>query len=145
MLRDDFVAEIRSWIGTPYMQDAGVKGGGTNCSRFALAAVEKVLGVNGSHLKTKPHKVLLRDDPHTIVSFLDSFCERVPAKEMKKGDIAIISIASIPCWAAVFVGNGNFVFVPRRACVLEGPLPSNIEEKITHIFRVKAFLEEAAL
>ena len=141
-LRDDFVAEARSWIGTPYMQDAGVKGGGTNCSRFVLATVEKVLGVDGGYLKAKPHKALLRENPHIIIGFLDTFCEQISTKELKEGDIVIIALAGIPCWAAIFTGNENYIFVSRRACVLEGPLPPNIEGKITHVFRAKAFLEE---
>jgi hypothetical protein len=139
MNRDDFLAEVRSWLGTPYMKDVCVKRGGTNCSRFVLDAVEKLSGVDGTHLKSKPHFVLLRKDPQAIVNFLESFCVQTTLDAIQPCDIAVITMGGIPCQAAVYVGNDKFVYSTKSLGVIEDYLPPNLEKRVTNVFRLAAF------
>lgn len=141
-IKEQFITEARTWIGTPYMRDAGVKRGGTNCSRFVLAVIEQVLKVDGSFLRAKPHPRLFQDSPEAVTRFLSSFCVLVEKEDLQTGDIVVVTLRGIPCQTAIYTGGENFIFVTRFSHVIEAPLPPNLWKRVSHVFRARVFEEE---
>lgn len=140
---DDFINELRSWIGTPYMRDACVKKRGTNCSLFVLDAAEKTLGVVGEPHLRSPHIQMLRKEPLAIINFLDKIGRRINLDEIRRGDLAVATIAMAPCQILVYTGDGKYIYSSRSMGVVEEVPPASMLDAITHVYRLTVLDSES--
>lgn len=142
MKAEEFINELRTWIGTPYMRDACVKKRGTNCSLFVLDAAEKILNVKGEPHLRSPHIQMLRKDPLAVVTFLDKIGRRISFDEIRPGDLAVATMAMAPCQILVYTGDGKFIYSSRSLGVVEDKPPQSLLGAITHAYRLSALDDE---
>ena len=82
--REDFIAEVRSWIDTPYGHQGRQKGLWADCVCVPLVSAVNVGllpdGFDFLHYGTLPN-------PAVMEKMLDMWCKRIPKGEERPGDI----------------------------------------------------------
>jgi cell wall-associated NlpC family hydrolase len=90
--RAAIVAEARSWMGTPFVDCARVKGAGVDCAQFIAAVYERILGRPISIESYSPQWHLHRDEERYIQGLLDHGCREIGQAEVLPGDIALYKV-----------------------------------------------------
>lgn len=141
---DVFIAEVRSWIGTPYKMRMSRKSkqGGSNCAQFVQFSLEASLPTGEVPVREFDHVKLIRTRENVGVPFLLQFCHEITLEELEPGDIVVIEYAEIPVQPIVYTGNDQFIFCFKHSGVIEGPLPVGILEKAAYILRPNIFQKE---
>jgi NlpC/P60 family putative phage cell wall peptidase len=81
MTRDEFIAEARTWIGTPYHHQARVKGVGVDCVGLVICA----LGLDEAALRLPAYS---RQGSGTLLrSLLERHCDEIQIAEARPGSL----------------------------------------------------------
>lgn len=90
--RAHVIEVARSWIGTPFHDQAAIKGVGVDCAHL-LAAVGVEAGlVEPFHIEVySPQFMLHRDDP-LFESYVLRFTREIPEAEARMGDVVLYRV-----------------------------------------------------
>lgn len=104
--RSDIVAAARSWIDTPFVWQASVKGKGADC-RGLISGVARDLGLP----EADSFYARTADYAHVDCALLKAGLRAVfdPADEAQPGDILLLKIAGKAQHLAIYVGDGRMI------------------------------------
>ncbi|MFZ0953106.1 MAG: NlpC/P60 family protein [Candidatus Sulfotelmatobacter sp.] len=111
MTPQQVVAEARSWIGTPFVHDAEVKGAGVDCAHIVNAVFStagKIQSVKFPHYKQDWWKHATDPEQHIVENYKKLFRE-IPVKDVKPGDIVVMFLGKAWAHSAIVseVTNGE--------------------------------------
>ncbi len=140
-VKEKFIAEVESWVGTPYVFEGCTKGkdGGSNCGHWLLACIEKTMPI-GDTLKFAwdfNHLMVVREHKDVFVPTLALICNEVPFQEVAPGDICLILFRGVPTMPAICVQDNVFVYSRPHFGIVRDSLPFNYYKRITHTLRPK--------
>lgn len=145
-------AEILSWLGTPYMHMAGVKGRGADCNQFIGTALT-IMGLleygysydyysNDWYEHTdreiileyvRKHRESLRDE----LDYLEM--EYTPELELMRGDylgFSIFTDFNVVNHSGIYLGDGTFINSAERRGVIIYPLDGYWKRHLKKVIRV---------
>ena len=96
--RADIVAEALTWVGTPWVHQASLKGVGTDCIGF-VGGVALALGVPGAQeWRDTPefHNYGRQPDPAVLLRGCDLLLDPVPKPLAQPGDILVMRFEAEP-------------------------------------------------
>lgn len=128
-----FIEEVRSWIGTPFMHAGRVKGVGADC--FSLWAVS-LENVGLYQYRNVQYSTTV--DTAYLVSLILQTCQFVPPRERKPGDILLFSVKGNAQHTGVLVSENTFVHAYLSAGkVVESELEPVFARSLVAVARVK--------
>lgn len=122
-MRSAIVAEAKSWIGTPYLSNALVKGGGTDCAML-LVGVYGNVGLVPKEFDPRPYPPQwhVHRNEEKYLSYILQFVKEVkgpPERVPLPGDLVMFKIglvfahgAIVTEWPNVIHALGNSAVVP---------------------------------
>lgn len=133
----EFIAEVRTWIDTPFAHAGRIKGVGVDCVGI-LAGAGKACGIiDYDNVNYSPKTV----DSALLVSELSRFSDIVPIKDRKPGDILLLAIRGNAQHTGVLTTHNTFVHAYASAGkVCESSLEPHFIRSLVAVFRIKAEL-----
>lgn len=85
--REDIVAEARSWLGTPYLHQARLKGVGVDCAGLVIGVCKNV-GILPPDFDVKGYPRV--PDGTSLMALCDQYMTRISTDGMQPGDAVLI-------------------------------------------------------
>jgi NlpC/P60 family putative phage cell wall peptidase len=119
--REQFVAEARSWIGTPYQHQGRLKGIACDCIGLVICTAQ-ALGLT----RENPIDYGKRPDGRLRFS-LEQHVEPIPTSEAQAADILLFQWNAVPLHVAIMTDGEHMIhaYLPNRKVV-----ESRIDERI---------------
>jgi len=129
----EFIAEVRTWIGTPFRHAGREKGIGVDCGGVWICALRDSGVFDYAKLNYGPFI-----DPSYVVTRILEPCHFVPPKERRPGDILLFNIHGIAQHTGVLVSETTFVHGYQSAGkVCETDLEPVFIRSLVAVFRIK--------
>lgn len=135
--RAEFIAQTRTWLGTPYHHQGRVKGVGVDCIGL-LVCVAGELGIDCSDVPTNYSRA---PDADGLFRALESSGHVAPTRDPKPGDIAFFRIRRQPTHFGLLTDYG-FIHSDAGFGVVEVPLDDKWRARIIGHYKI-AHLEDA--
>lgn len=112
VLRQQIVAEARSWIGTPYVHLGDIKGVGVDCAMI-LVRVFATVGIVPADFDPRPYEPewYLHRDEERYMAGMENFCVRTESPQ--PGDMALYRFGRTASHGAIIVDE-NYVIHAYR-------------------------------
>jgi len=113
-----------SWLGTPHINNAKVKGAGIDCGMLLIAATEDAGYIQRDSVKVRPYSNewhLHRSD-EWFKRYVEEYCDKVT--DLQVGDFLLYQYGRCISHGAVYVGNGNVV----HALINQGVVMTGMNE-----------------
>lgn len=116
------------WLGTPYMDNAMVKGVGVDCAHLLLASVlgAGLLQEGDVHIEQYSNEWHLHRSEEKFLQHIEKVAEEVPLREMQVGDILLYQYGRCISHGAILVARDLLI----HAYVGEGVILSNVDDII---------------
>jgi len=128
--RAQVVATARQWIGTPFREQARVRGHGADCVGLNIGIGEDIgdlpKGFQITYKQAPDNRRMQRE--------CDKYLRRVPLEQMQAGDVVLIQTAAEPHHMGILVdyrdGLGIVHALKARGKVVEHRLDSRLRQSI---------------
>ncbi len=143
----DFLREVESWVGTPFFTEGCTKGpkGGANCAHWFADAVSKSVPGSEAILEAFDwtHMAIITGTRDVMPEIMEKVAIEISLKEIQPGDILFTRIRRKSSTPAVYFGDGQFVWCNwSMKQIVKMPVMENYLKRLTHVYRLKAFVEE---
>jgi NlpC/P60 family putative phage cell wall peptidase len=139
----DIVATARGWIGTPYIDQASLKGVGCDCLGILRGVWREVLGTD-----TPPIPIYSADwaeatGEELMLQHMGQHLDTVPRADMREGDVLVFRMLrgrpAKHCGILALNGEGGRTVIHSRQNkrVSEEPLTEEMWRRIAAVFRLK--------
>lgn len=120
------VKEAYTWLGTPHINQAKVKGKGVDCGMLLIACLEGAGIIEKDSIEIPPYsnEWHLHHGEEWFLRVVESYCEEVPMEEIQPGDFMLYKFGRCVSHGAVYVGNGRVI----HAMVERGVILSDIND-----------------
>jgi hypothetical protein len=143
----NWLAEIDTWVDTPYFTEGCTKGvkGGVNCIHWLIDSIIKVIpnGESVAYGMDITHLQFRRQTVDGLPLALDHVAFRVEWDNIQPGDIACQRVRRVAAIPAVYFGDDIFVYcdVAQKRIVKRALLP-NLIDRVMYVYRLHAVTEE---
>ncbi|ARK56313.1 NlpC/P60 family protein [Burkholderia pseudomallei] len=129
--REQFVAEARSWLDTPYQHQGRLKGVGVDCIGL-LACVAHALDLSDADFTDYERRPDGRLRP-----VLETHLERVPLDEAQGADVLLFAWSSTPIHIAIMTDATHIIhaYIPNRR-VVESRLDEAMRVRVVAAYHV---------
>lgn len=116
--------EAKSWLGTPHINNAKVKGIGVDCGMLLIGSLEGAGVIDPNSIDVKPYsnEWHLHHSDEWFLNYVKSYCTKV--RRPRPGDFLLYQYGRCVSHGAVYVGKGRVV----HAVIRQGVIMSNINE-----------------
>lgn len=120
------VKEAYTWLGTPHVNQAKVKGKGIDCGMLLIACLEGAGYIKRGAVKIPPYsnEWHLHHGEEWFLKVVERYCAEVPVDEMQPGDFLLYKFGRCVSHGAVYVGDGRVI----HAMVERGVILSDIND-----------------
>lgn len=138
-LRQQVIAEARSWLGTPYHHYGAVKAVGVDCAML-LVQVYKAVGLVPADLDPRPypHDWHLHRGEEKFLAWLQQYGHQVASP--RPGDVAVWRFGRTYSHGAVVVGDGGEIvhsYLDARMVVLGSLRESALAHRPVQFWKVQ--------
>ncbi len=128
MSENAIVKEAYTWLGTPHINQAKVKGKGVDCGMLLIACLEGAGAIGKDSIKIPPYsnEWHLHHSEEWFLRVVEAHCKEVPMEEIQPGDFLLYKFGRCVSHGAVYVGNGRVI----HAMVDHGVILSDINDVI---------------
>lgn len=136
MTRGDIVSEARSWLGTPYVHQASVKGAGCDCLGLIRGVWRSVYGFEPE----RPPAYSMDWDEvakgEVLLSAARRSMRQRPVDEAAAGDVILFRMRrdAVAKHLGIHSGDGRFIHAYARHGVVESPLSTPWKRRIAGVF-----------
>lgn len=111
VMREDIIAEARSWIDTPWHHQASVKGIGCDCAGL-VRGIGNVLGIMDLNEETIEAKEFIgygrAPEPKRLIKALNRFMNRIDVKKIQPADVLLFKLPE-PQHLAILTDQGTII------------------------------------
>lgn len=141
---EKIVQAVRTWLGTPHVNNAKVKGAGVDCGMLLIAATEDAGLVTKDSIPIVPYsnEWHLHRSEEWFLAYVKQYCERVDTPE--PGDFLLFQFGRCISHGAVYVGDNKVI----HAVINQGVILSDLSEvmfvdakghsRLKYIYRYKS-------
>lgn len=105
------IAELRTWVGTPFRHQGRMKGSGVDCIGMALAAAEAAGAITPEQkAEIPPYGRLPRREESVITNFCNRNLTKIDAQTAKPLDLILVTMGAYPMHIGIltdFQGKGS--------------------------------------
>ena len=114
----------KSWLGTPHINNAKVKGKGIDCGMLLLASTEDAGLIKKGVVQVEPYsnEWHLHRSEEFFKAYVEKYCDKVD--DLQVGDFLLYQYGRCVSHGAIYIGNDTVV----HAMVRQGVIMSNINE-----------------
>ena len=106
------VAEARTWLRTPYVHRAAVKGEGVDCGMLIIEVFGNALGIPKPDVGNYSSDWYLHQDEPVYLNWLSKYADRI--EEGQRGDIAMFNFGRHAAHGGIVVGDGLMIHAYRQ-------------------------------
>lgn len=115
-VREQIIAEAKTWLGTPYHHMAQVKGAGVDCAQILLAVYHAVGLIPKIDVGYYPQDWHFHRDEERYLGWIEQYAKRVDRPQM--GDIALFKFGRCVSHGAIMLNENNVIHSYfRQGCV----------------------------
>ena len=120
------VKEAYTWLGTPHVNQAKVKGIGVDCGMLLIACLEGAGYVEKDSIKIPPYsnEWHLHHSAEWFLRIVERYCEKVPLEDLEPGDFLLYKFGRCVSHGVVYVGDGRVI----HAQVDQGVIMSDMND-----------------
>ena len=98
----------KSWLGTPHINNARVKGKGVDCAQLLVGSLEDCGTIQKGEITAPPYSSEwhLHRSEEKLLQQVRARCQEVAAEEMQPGDFLLYQYGRCVSHAAVYCGDG---------------------------------------
>nr|AUG44374.1 nlpC/P60 family protein [uncultured bacterium] len=115
-----FIAEARTWTGTPFVHHQACKGIGADCTQFVVAAA-RVAGLLPAGYRTVKYNRdwALHTNVSVLTAELSRYCDEIPLKGIEPGDLITFNFSQTAHHLGIYIGNGEMIHahIRRGVCI----------------------------
>lgn len=132
MTRAEFLALARTWLGTPYHNQARLKGVGADCIGFIIGAASEATG----RAITAPCTYGRYPAPVQALAAIRASgeCITIPLVDAKPGDVVYMRIAREPQHFGILGEAGTLIHCIESAGVVEVNFVDWMKANVVHVF-----------
>jgi NlpC/P60 family putative phage cell wall peptidase len=139
MTQTEFLALARTWIGTPYHDQARLKGVGADCIGFIVGVVSEA---TGRHVVAPITYGRYPNPAIALQGIRDSGeCHDIDVKQARVGDVIYMRIAREPQHFGIISDAGQIIHCTETTGVVEVNFADWMRAKVMYAFRLN-FLQE---
>ena len=122
----EIAAAAKTWIGTPHMNNAKVKGKGVDCAMLMVGALEDagIMPENTVRVKPYSNEWHLHRSEERLLQQVQAYCQEVAAEDMQPGDFLLYQYGRCVSHAGVYCGDG----VVCHALIEHGVVLTDIDD-----------------
>lgn len=128
----------KSWLGTPHINNARVKGKGVDCAQLLVGSLEDcgIIRENEITVPPYPNEWHLHRSEEKLLQQVQARCREVSLATIQPGDFLLYQYGRCVSHAAVYCGNG----VVCHALIDQGVILSEIDDVMFYDARGKSRL-----
>lgn len=135
----DVVKEAKTWIGTPYHHQAGIKNVGVDCAMLIFKIAEELHLVNkGEKLPAYTTQWHRHKNEEMLIDMLKKFgCKEIPISQARIGDLYTFRFGKAAAHMAIKSDNLRIIHTTQGAGkVVEVYLNGELERRLYKAFRM---------
>ena len=105
------VKEAYTWLGTPHINQAKVKGRGIDCGMLLIACLEGAGYIKEGEIKIPAYsnEWHLHHSEEWFLKIVERYCAKIPPEEIKPGDFILYKFGRCVSHGAVYIGNHQVI------------------------------------
>ena len=135
--RERLISVARTWIGTPFHDQQGLKGVGVDCAHLlACVAIETGI-VEPFTIEPYSPQFMLHSGDEKFVGYVERFAHEITEAEVQPADIVLYRIGRSFAHGAIIVEWPRMVvhaFKTYRAVVVTGPFEADLRGRAVKFF-----------
>ena len=134
MTRTEFLALARTWLRTPYHNQARLKGVGADCIGFIIGVASEATG----RVITAPSNYGRYPAPAQALAAIRASgeCITVPLADAMPGDVVYMRMAREPQHFGILGEGGTLIHCIETAGVVEVNFAEWMQANVVHVFRL---------
>ena len=140
MTIDDFVAEAESWVGTPFINQACLKGVGVDCTMLAYKSLVDSGLASGEFDVAYRVAGGINPQPKIYERFTEILnvpFRRINPKTLLKGDILVFKLQGVERHISIAIDNGTHINACYKFGVRKEPITSRWRDRISWVGRLE--------
>ena len=122
----EIVEAARTWLGTPHINDARVRGIGVDCGMLLLGATEDAGLIRKDSVEVAPYsnEWHLHHSEEWFLKYIKTYCCQVDPEEIQPGDFLLYQYGRCVSHAGIYMGDNTVC----HAVVQQGVVLSDIND-----------------
>lgn len=123
---EKIAAAARTWLGTPHVNQARVKGIGVDCGMLLIGALEDAGLIDKGAIKIAPYsnEWHLHHSEEWFLSYVKKYCIPVTETDMAVGDFLMYQFGRCVSHGGIYVGDNQII----HAVVAQGVILSDLND-----------------
>lgn len=123
---ENIAAAARTWLGTPHVNQARVKGIGVDCGMLLIGALEDAGLIDKGAIKIAPYsnEWHLHHSEEWFLSYVKKYCIPVTETDMAIGDFLMYQFGRCVSHGGIYIGDNQIV----HAVVDQGVILSDLND-----------------
>jgi len=124
------VQAAMTWLGTPHINMAKVKGKGVDCGMLLVASLEDSGLEPHGFLPVHPYsnEWHLHHSSEWFLSYVKQYCQLVPTEEMAAGDFLMYQFGRCISHGAIYIGSHTII----HAVINQGVILSDLDDSMLY-------------
>lgn len=120
------VKEAYTWLGTPHVNQAKVKGKGVDCGMLLIACLENVGYIEKGAIKVAPYsnEWHLHHSEEWFLTVVEKYCDEIPMADIQPGDFLLYKYGRCVSHGGIYVGDNHII----HAVVDQGVIMSDLND-----------------
>lgn len=105
------VKEAYTWLGTPHVNQAKVKGYGVDCGMLLIACLEGAGYVEKDKIKIPPYsnEWHLHHSEEWFLHVVERYCAEIPLEDIQPGDFLLYKFGRCVSHGGIYVGDNHII------------------------------------
>lgn len=123
---DAIVKEAYTWLGTPHINGAKVKGRGVDCGMLLIGATEGagLIPTGKVQVPAYSNEWHLHHSEEFFRRYIETYCRKIPPEDMKPGDFLLYQYGRCCSHGGIYAGEGRVI----HALVNQGVVLSSMDD-----------------
>lgn len=142
-------SEAYTWLGTPHVNGAKIKGKGVDCGMLLIGCLEGAGCCPKDSIKIKPYsnEWHLHHSEEWFKGYVEKYCKEIKLDDLREGDFLLYQFGRCCSHGAVYVGNNMVI----HSVVEQGTILSSLDDvmfvdkkgksRLRHVYRYRGDLD----
>ncbi len=120
--------EAFSWLNTPHVNQAKVKGRGVDCGMLLIACLEGANVIKEGSIQIPPYsnEWHLHHSEEWFLHTVEKYCDKIPLSDIQPGDFLLYQYGRCVSHGGVYVGDNHII----HATIRNGTIMSDLNDVI---------------
>ena len=146
---NSMVAEAYTWLGTPHVNQAKVKGKGVDCGMLLIACLENTGRIKKGAIQIAPYsnEWHLHHSTEWFLKVVEKYCNKISMVDIQPGDFLLYRFGRCVSHGGIYVGDNHII----HSLVGQGVVMTDLNDvmfldahgnsRLHGVYRVKGAIE----